>query len=213
MNINLDKYKCIIWDWNGTLLNDSWLCVEILGNILRRRDRPEISSEEYQAVFGFPVRNYYDTLGLCSTDDSFEKITNEFMDEYNRRKIECSLQDGAVNLLEHFSKTGRKQFILSASNHVTLNECVSHCNVSHYFEKVTGISDHFARSKVDVGLSMMRELPFSPDEILFVGDTLHDHEVATAMGVDCVLVPSGHQSPDRISSSGAKIIESLVSFL
>ena len=43
----LQKYRHIIWDWNGTLLDDAWLCVEILNEILRRRNEQPVTHERY----------------------------------------------------------------------------------------------------------------------------------------------------------------------
>ena len=58
------KIKHIIWDWNGTLVNDAQLCVDIVNEILSEFDIPPVSFEFYRNNFSFPVRNYYDRLGL-----------------------------------------------------------------------------------------------------------------------------------------------------
>ena len=36
------KYSHILWDWNGTLLDDAWLCVEVMNSMLAERDLPQI---------------------------------------------------------------------------------------------------------------------------------------------------------------------------
>ena len=53
----LSKYKHIIWDWNGTLLDDVWLCLGIVNKMLSKRDLPTINSNEYRNIFDFPVQN------------------------------------------------------------------------------------------------------------------------------------------------------------
>ena len=42
--------KHIIWDWNGTLLDDSWLCVESINKSLKKRNLPQIDKEKYFQV-------------------------------------------------------------------------------------------------------------------------------------------------------------------
>ena len=57
------RYKHIIWDWNGTLLDDRWLCVEGINQALVKRDLPPISEDRYRKIFTFPVKEYYKKLG------------------------------------------------------------------------------------------------------------------------------------------------------
>ena len=55
----LDKYKHIVWDWNGTLLNDGWLFVDIMNSILEYRNMKTISIKKYREIFEFPVKKYF----------------------------------------------------------------------------------------------------------------------------------------------------------
>ena len=57
-------YKHIMWDWNGTLLNDSHMAVMVINQTLAKRDMPTIDHERYQQIFGFPVIDYYRRLGF-----------------------------------------------------------------------------------------------------------------------------------------------------
>ena len=53
--INATKYQHIIWDWNGTLLNDAWLFVDIMNGILKQHDMEMITIKKYRDIFGFPI--------------------------------------------------------------------------------------------------------------------------------------------------------------
>ena len=69
------KYKHIIWDWNGTLINNIWLVVEIMNKMLKKRNMPGIDSKKYREIFDFSVTKYYSKLGFDFSDKSFEKLT------------------------------------------------------------------------------------------------------------------------------------------
>ncbi|MEM9226864.1 MAG: HAD family hydrolase, partial [Verrucomicrobiota bacterium] len=84
-------YKHIIWDWNGTLIDDTWLCVEVINQIMALRKMPPVNIDSYRAEFGFPVIEYYHKLGFDLEHDPFEEISVEFISEYNRRRMECHL--------------------------------------------------------------------------------------------------------------------------
>ena len=55
------RYKHIIWDWNGTLLNDRWLCVEGINQALIKRGLNPISEDQYSkaALHCMRVNQYY----------------------------------------------------------------------------------------------------------------------------------------------------------
>ena len=61
------QYKHILWDWNGTLLDDSWLCVEVLNGLLKESGKPTITHETYKEHFNFPVIHFYEFLGFETT--------------------------------------------------------------------------------------------------------------------------------------------------
>jgi phosphoglycolate phosphatase len=207
----LKPYRHLIWDWNGTLLDDAWLCREIMNGQLRRRGLPELSAERYEEIFDFPVEKYYRAVGFDWSRETFQEAGTEFIVEYEKRKKACRLQSGARELLEKIAEGGWSQAVLSAYSHHTLEEFLGHFGVRKHFRSVAGNRDHYAAGKVEQGLKMLEELHVSPEETLLIGDTTHDAEVAKAMGVACVLVPCGHNSPARLKECGVVLVESLAS--
>ena len=207
--MRLKKYQHLIWDWNGTLLDDAWLCREIMNLQLRRRGLAELSTERYEEIFDFPVEKYYRAVGFDWNRETFQEAGTEFIVEYEKRKRECSLQPGAGDLLARIAAGGWSQAVLSAYSHATLEEFLGHFGVRKHFRSVAGNRDHYAAGKVEHGLKMLEELHVAPRETLLIGDTTHDAEVAKAMGVDCVLVPCGHNSRIRLQACGVALVESL----
>ena len=207
--MNFEKYRHLIWDWNGTLLNDAWLCREIMNGQLRKRGLPEIGAERYEAVFDFPVEGYYRKVGFTWDRETFAEAGTEFIVEYEKRKKECCLQPGAKDLLHKIKEAGKSQAVLSAYSHKTLEEFLRHFGVREHFRNVAGSQDHYAEGKVGHGLKMLEELHVSPEETLLIGDTTHDAEVAKAMGVGCVLIPCGHNSLERLSRCEVEVVAGL----
>ncbi|NDC80243.1 MAG: HAD family hydrolase [Verrucomicrobia bacterium] len=205
----LKKYRHLIWDWNGTLLDDAWLCREIMNGQLRRRSLPTISQERYEAVFDFPVERYYRTVGFDWQKESFAEAGTEFIVEYEKRKGECRLQTGARELLQRLGTEGITQAVLSAYSHSSLEGFLGHFGIRGHFRSVAGHRDHYAAGKVEQGLEMLKELHVRPEDTLLIGDTTHDAEVARAMGVECFLIPCGHNSRDRLERCGFPVVAGL----
>jgi phosphoglycolate phosphatase len=209
MKMESAKYTHIIWDWNGTLLDDNWLCVEVMNTLLTSRNLPLLTLQRYREIFDFPVKAYYEKLGFDFTKESFEIVGMDFMTGYNQRQKECLLHEDAVNCLKCLSDSGYRQSILSAREQTELRQETINLKVSGYFDKVDGLDDHYAHGKTDVGIRLLKELNVEKRKILFIGDTCHDAEVAKELEIDCILVPNGHHSKERLRKTGWPIVKSL----
>lgn len=205
----MGHYRHVIWDWNGTLLDDAWLCVEVLNGLLARRRYAPISLSQYGEDFDFPVIDYYRRLGFDFERESYDAVAHEFLAEYDRRRCECRLREGAPEAIAALSSRGLSQHVLSAYEQRRLEASVAHLDLRGCFDRIVGLADHSASSKVENGRSLMLDLGVGPGEVLFIGDTLHDHEVACAIGADCALIPSGHHALPRLSRCGARVLASL----
>jgi len=203
------KYRHIIWDWNGTLFNDAWLSVEIMNGLLRKRKMPEITLERYAELFDFPVIGYYRRLGFDFDIVPFEEVGTEFIVGYEKRKRECELQSGAGEILQTVSSGQISQSILSAYKQDTLDELLVHFDLWRYFIRAIGLDNHYAAGKTENGILLISQLPYSPEEVLFIGDTVHDYDVSKEIGTDCVLIPSGHQPRAKLETCGVPVLRAL----
>lgn len=206
----MSKYNCIIWDWNGTLFDDLEVCINVMNKILTNRNLPLLNRERYKEVFGFPVKQYYDQLGFDFEKESFEKISTEFITEYQKESLFAKLNENCISTLEYIREEEVNQIILSASQIENLEEQVSHFGIIDYFDRLLGLNHCHATSKVDIGKRWLEESGFDKGEVLLIGDTMHDYETACEIGCDCLLLASGHQSKERVSCFGVPVIQSLL---
>lgn len=209
----LEGIDHVVWDWNGTLLDDAWLCVEVMNGLLSRRRLPPLSPERYAEVFRFPVRDYYRSLGFDFEAEPWETVGTEFIDGYEARHGACELRPDAPAVLSALEATGRTQSVLSASEQARLHAQARRLGVDGRFETLVGLSDHYAGGKIDLGRSWLGGRGLAPDRVLLVGDTDHDVAVARALGLRCALVPSGHQSEARLRALGAPVLPDLSALL
>ncbi len=205
----MKRCKQIIWDWNGTLWDDTWLCVEINNHMLHRRSLPDITRETYQDKLCFPVTDYYCQLGFDYTQDPYPGLAEEFIAEYERRRFECDLHPGARELISFLKEQSIPQAVLSAYQQDALLQATDYFELTPFFDDIIGLNDIYAAGKVENGLKYVGQLGVAPDEVLFIGDTVHDFEVAEAMGVNCILLAGGHNSRPRLEACGVPVFDSL----
>lgn len=199
----------LIWDWNGTLLDDADYCVKNMNILLKRRNLPLINKSIYREIFTFPVINYYKKAGIDLKTEGFEKPAQEFINLYFGNFHNTYLFPCAAEILKKFQNKGLKQVVLSAMEHNSLQKTLKEKSIFQYFDHVTGIGDHYGGTKTDIGLQLMKKLSAIPEQIVMIGDTLHDKEVADAMGIDIILVSQGHYSLKRLQSAKVPIINKL----
>ena len=206
------KIKHIIWDWNGTLLDDCWLCVESINKSLLKRGLLLIDKEKYLDIFCFPVEDYYIKLGFDFEKEPFTVSGSEFIANYNARFNEPELHLGVVQLLNYVESAGLTQSILSAGKQEYVNDWITHHHLKKYFIKIMGIDNHYASGKTVIGKNWVLEMEYDLEEVLMVGDTIHDLEVANAMGIKCVLIAQGHTNYSRLQKTGAPVFNDLFEF-
>lgn len=203
------KYDSIIWDWNGTLLNDVEVAIDSINHLLADRALTLLTLDRYLEVFTFPVRDYYEQIGFDLKNELFEIPALQFITIYNKAVEACGLHGEVVPLLSRLRDQGYRQFILSAMQQQHLEKTVSDNGIHHFFEDLCGLNDNFAVSKVENGRSLINKRDLNPERTLMVGDTIHDFEVAQAIGCNCVLVANGHQSKERLLTTGARVLDGL----
>jgi len=103
--------------------------------------------------------------------------------------------------------------LLSAEKQKMLNDLIGYHEIEKYFYKVCGLTDHYANSKIDAGKSLINDLECLPIEVIMIGDTLHDAEVAVEIGAQCALIAHGHTTYERLLESGENVFHNLFEFI
>jgi phosphoglycolate phosphatase len=202
------SYSHIIWDWNGTLLNDFQLCHDILCEELQEAGLPKLLPESHRELFRFPVQDFYQSIGFNFKEISFEALAKKYMDRYRTRVLQCKLFEEAEHFLEKTWKEGVSHAILSAAPQKDLRAQVEYFGIHSYFTHVFGLVDDFAASKVERGKDLIRTWKIDPSEALLIGDTDHDLEVGNALGVDVLLIADGHQSFEKLCRVHGDVLRS-----
>ena len=198
----------IIWDWNGTLLNDVAFGLRLANWLLRQYNKPEIKDlAAYHSVFTFPIRDYYKAIGFG--DDIFPEVAVKWMDKYMAEEHECPLQPHAMEVTRLFRDMGMRQVIISASKLSNLKHQLAERPYFDFFDPPRGLGDIYAGSKIDIALDWMEHSGAKKENTLLIGDTLHDAEVAQALGCRCILVCGGHQSRETLENAGTFVAADL----
>lgn len=204
----IDAYRTVVWDFNGTLLDDLGIGIGAINALLSRRGMPEIRSyDAYHEVFCFPIEEYYRRLGFDFSREPYEVLAVEWVKEYRARENTAPLRDGALSLLSRFRAHGLRQAVLSATEETMLREQLSSLGVLPYFEAVIGRGDIYASDKV--ALAVANAHRFGDGRVLVIGDTVHDLEMARALSADVILLEGGHSAKRALADLGCEVASDL----
>ena len=203
----LTEYRHVVWDWNGTLMDDLDACLGSLNHLLDMHGRPPMDAESYKAIFEFPVIRVYAALGFPTDDFSFKMGSVAFMAHYEANRHACPLHPGTRETLSALRDAGLGQSVLSAYRHDLLEKIIGEYALSDFFHTLSGNGDIEAHGKAGRARAHRESLALRAEDVLYIGDTLHDAETAEAMGADCILVAHGHQPRAKLVASGCRVAE------
>lgn len=199
----------IIWDWNGTLLDDLDICITGINKFLKERDLPFVTKKRYREIFCFPIEDYYKKLGFDFEKERFDKLSDLFLERYFYLFSQTRLYNKARIVLESFNKKGCNQYLLSAMDQNSLEKSVAVFGLTSCFKKIAGASDILASGKISTGMKLMKEEDLNPQKTILIGDTLHDKEVADVLKIPAVLVSAGHQNANRLKINQNTVVANL----
>lgn len=199
----------IVWDWNGTLLDDVRAALCAVNRMLAARTLPPLTLARYREIFGFPVRDFYVKAGFTLEREQWDALAAEYHAAYLAASPAARLAPGARSCLAAFRARGIPQTVLSASEQGILERQINARGIADFFDRLCGADNLDGASKLGLAARLLESLPAPRSAILMIGDSLHDAEVAAALGVRCLLVARGHQSGRRLRAAGLPVLNSL----
>lgn len=202
------KYTDILWDFNGTILDDVETGIKSVNKLLSDRGLKQIGSvDEYHRVFCFPVKKYYENVGFDLESESFEEIAPQWVEQYMLNVRGAKIFDDVRETIVHFSALGVKQTVLSATELDMLRGQLRDLGLDGLFDDVLGLDNIHAESKIEIA-KRWRDA-HKTAKALLIGDSVHDFETSKAIDAKCVLVARGHQSKDTLEKCGVPVVDTL----
>lgn len=202
------QYKHIFWDWNGTLLDDAYAAYLAVNAMLKSRQLPLITFEQYREYIDVPIIRFYEQV-MDMSKENMEALSVEFNTLWAEFLPLNPLFSGVKELLKVLCRKGIQQYIFSSSHNDIIMPNLEKYGISDYFTAVLGASDCYVGSKAERTRNFIVSQGISPDESLFIGDMAHDNEVAEYIGADCILISQGHQCESALLATGRKVLSSV----
>ena len=153
------KYTHILWDWNGTLLDDVGISIDCVNVLLKKLKKEPTDLKEYYQMMEIPLQKYYENLfNSRKMQFEYKLCTKNFQETYPKFIDNASLMNGAKEMLEFFKEQGCKQFIVSSFEKNYLTEYVNKFGVADYFEEISGDDDIHCAPKSQRALDLVKSV-------------------------------------------------------
>jgi phosphoglycolate phosphatase-like HAD superfamily hydrolase len=200
----------IVWDWNGTLLDDLEIVVESLNVGTAEFGVAPIDADGYRDHFTRPVRAFYDSLfGRAVSDMEWAYLNKTFHDEYYERVHRAPLTVGAVDAVDRVSSMGWSQSLLSMSIHDQLLGAVTARGIADRFTLIDGLTVPTGGLKSQLLGTHVDSLGHDPSGVLLIGDTPDDAVAARQVGAGVILFDGGSHHLWTLKAIGAPMAHTL----
>lgn len=199
--------KHIVWDWNGTLLDDNDAVLAGVNAVCAHFGRAPITLDDWREAFSRPlVPCYEQLLGRSLAAADWDALDLLYHDTYRDLLNTTRLAAGVPDELRRWAAAGGSQSLLSMWFHHELVPLVEQHRLTSLFARVDGLrastgggsksahlAEHLAAQRLD------------PATVLVIGDVLDDAVAAQHVGAQCVLVATGVMSQRKLLAAGVPV--------
>ncbi len=201
-----------VFDWNGTLFDDTHITLKATNAVLAKFDKPPIDLHTMQDTFSFPLIHFYERMGV-SADEYLRRAEEEgqaYVETYEALYHECQIADGAFELLEWLNKRDVHSMILSNHMQDNLHADVHRLGIAPHMRHISG---NLERATITQGLSKqirleayMEEHGFKAEKTFIIGDSHEEPELAKRLGLLGISISGGLLSAARLEKYKADYI-------
>ncbi len=204
--------SCIIWDFNGTLLDDVETSIATVNDSLKKYSLPLTDLEEYRKNITMPITDYYAKHFDLSVIPMAE-LAAGYLSGFELYHHLLKPGKGALSALKALKERGMRQCVVSSYEQGRIEKLLREFGMYEFMDGISGAEDTKCESKVQRGERWIKEQGIDPENALVVGDLTHDFEMAQAMGARCLLFAGGHQDKERLLACGVPVIDDLTEVL
>ncbi|WP_426364142.1 HAD family hydrolase [Streptomyces sp. E-08] len=202
--------KHLVWDWNGTLLDDIGAVIGATNAAFAELGLESITLERYRDLYTVPVPKFYERLmGRLPTDEEWTVMDGAFHRHYWERAESCGLTTGAAELLAARQQSGLTQSLLSLAPHAELIPLVRRHGIAERFVRMDGRVDASTDGKSGHMVRHLAALGVPAERVVVIGDAADDALAAAHVGARAVLYTGGSHSRASLSRVGVPVVDSL----
>ena len=192
-----DKIQCIVFDWDGTLMDSEAQIVHCLHMAIADLGLEPMDDDTVKNIIGLGLRESIDTL-VPGRDAGFHRAFVEAYREHWFAHEGSDLFAGAREVLDLLKSNGIHLGIATGKARRGLIRVLSETGLHDFFDATRCSDETVSKPHPQMLLEVMQELSVAPGRTVMVGDTEYDMEMATNAGAAKIAVRSGVHTEERL---------------
>ena len=204
----MSKYKAVIFDLDGTLLDTLEDLADSVNYVLDKFGYPLMDKKTVRSFLGNGIRKLMDlSLPAGLTEEQKDAAFAVFKTYYiDHCQIKTKPYDGMVDLLKTLSEEGYKLAIVSNKTYLAVKE-LNDTHFSKYVRTAIGEKPGIRKKPApDTVLKALEILGCKREETIYVGDSEVDKSTADNVPMDCILVSWGFRDKPQLTALHAKYL-------
>ena len=207
--MSLKKYRAVIFDWDGTIMDSAARIVECLRKADQKAGLPELSDEKYRSIIGLSLRQAIEALHPDAPSELIDISEAEYRIQFLEK---CDLQsvpfEGMTELLDNIEATGTPMAIATGKSRAGLNKVLSDDETGYgkYFFTTKSGEETACKPDPKMLQEIMDESGIALEHCLMVGDSEFDLKMANAIGMDSLAVSYGVHSDESLLSHNPQVL-------
>ena len=199
--------KLVAFDYNGTLVADTLVIFEGVNKTLEAFGKKPITHKQFLKDFDVPVSIAYKNHGLDinSIDNGHQKISQIFHPFYEDKAAKIRTRANVRKVLKFLKVKGIKSILFTNHTQYGVSKQLERLGLEQYLDAVFANSErHTAlvqRSKEEKLKSYLAAEKLQPNEILIVGDTIEEIQIARNLGITVCSITHGNCSTPRLKAA------------
>lgn len=201
----------VVWDWNGTLVDDLPIVVESVNAALAAIGESGIDEHDYREHFTRPVDQFYvRLLERTISGEEWSTLDRVFHEHYGSALDRVPLTVDALGAIDDVEARGWSQSILSMWWEEDLLACVERRGLAERMAMVQGNRNDSGGEKAAHLLRHVSKLDADAGSVVMIGDSLDDAVAAGVVGTACVLYDGGSHHRAHLEDAGVPVTDTLV---
>ncbi len=182
LNEKLPKYKLVIFDWDGTLMDSAAKIVSCMQHAAQQCDVPIPTYEEVGHIIGISLKPAIKQLFNIEDDELAERLVAAYKEAFvTRDTTPCPLFDGVERLLSNLKETGCTLAVATGKARRGLDRAWAQTGTGRFFSASRTADEAESKPSPDMLLQLLDELSVKIEDAVMIGDTTYDMQMAKTM--------------------------------
>jgi len=206
----LKRYKAVIFDWDGTVMDSTASIAGAIQAACVDMELPVPSTEEANWVIGLSLPAALRRCAPTLPEDRIPMFIDRYRHHFFRFDQQLDLFDGILPLLEDLRARDIRLGVATGKTRLGLDRVLTAKQLTTHFDYTRCADESRGKPHPAMLFDIMERLDLDPRDVIMVGDTTHDIQMAASAGVDSMAVTYGAHSKRTLVTSEPTVMVSSV---